>query len=539
MKIRHLSFGSILLGLFAFMFLFTPHAFAATRTWTGAGSDSNLSTAANWGGTAPVAGDDLIFPAGPANKDVTNDLVAGTSFNSISFSGDGYDLLGNAIVLVAGITNSAGSNTVELDSVTLSAPQSFINSGAGTGGNLDGLNVYSDIILGSNNLTLNPTSATTNYIVLFDTISGSGGLIKNGAGNLIIGGFSSNAYTGTTLINAGWVNSQKEGSLGTVAGGTTVASGASLVIDEASPTVVNFAEPLTLSGSGNATAIPGTPLATLWFEPGLGGAGECQSIFNINYTGDISLQTNDVVIDSSACMTFSLRGTVSGSGGLNYTGKQLSLDGTIAYTGATTVTNKTLVEVDASSSDFTIANGGILGGSGTTGDINAQSGSTLASGNSPGCLNSGNLTLVSGSTFEEQIAGNTVCSEYDQVKVTGTVTLGNATLSTLLLNGFKPTAGKTFIIIDNDGADAVTGTFTGLAEGATFSVSGYVFKISYTGGDGNDVVLSVVSVPAVPNTGFSLVAAHPLISLLGTTLAAGGIFGIAQRTRKVPVRVRR
>ena len=35
-------------------------------TWTGGGGDNNWTTAANWGGTAPVAGDDLVFPAGAA-----------------------------------------------------------------------------------------------------------------------------------------------------------------------------------------------------------------------------------------------------------------------------------------------------------------------------------------------------------------------------------------------------------------------------------------------------------------------------------------
>ena len=36
-------------------------ASAAPRTWSGGGADNNWSTAANWGGTAPVSGDSLIF----------------------------------------------------------------------------------------------------------------------------------------------------------------------------------------------------------------------------------------------------------------------------------------------------------------------------------------------------------------------------------------------------------------------------------------------------------------------------------------------
>jgi hypothetical protein len=50
--------------------------------------------------------------------------------------------------------------------------------------------------------------------------------------------------------------------------------------------------------------------------------------------------------------------------------------------------------------------------------------------------------------------------------------------------------GATFTIINNDGTDAVTGTFAGLAQGATFVVGGETFQINYKGGDGNDVTLT-------------------------------------------------
>ncbi len=34
------------------------------RTWTGGDTTNNWTDPGNWGGTAPVAGDDLVFPAG-------------------------------------------------------------------------------------------------------------------------------------------------------------------------------------------------------------------------------------------------------------------------------------------------------------------------------------------------------------------------------------------------------------------------------------------------------------------------------------------
>ena len=70
----------------------------------------------------------------------------------------------------------------------------------------------------------------------------------------------------------------------------------------------------------------------------------------------------------------------------------------------------------------------------------------------------------------------------------GTVTLAG-TLSATLGAGFTPVEGNSFVIIDNDGADAVSGTFAGLAQGARVNLGGLNLSITYTGGDGNDVVL--------------------------------------------------
>jgi fibronectin-binding autotransporter adhesin len=62
----------------------TSRAEAAVRTWRG--TNSGLwNVAANWGGTLPVAGDDLLFPNGALNRAMTNDFAAGTSFHSLTF----------------------------------------------------------------------------------------------------------------------------------------------------------------------------------------------------------------------------------------------------------------------------------------------------------------------------------------------------------------------------------------------------------------------------------------------------------------------
>ena len=55
---------------------------------------------------------------------------------------------------------------------------------------------------------------------------------------------------------------------------------------------------------------------------------------------------------------------------------------------------------------------------------------------------------------------------------------------------FTPVLGSAFMLIQNDGVDAVVGTFAGLPQGATLVLNGMTFQISYMGGTGNDVVLT-------------------------------------------------
>lgn len=129
-----------------------------------------------------------------------------------------------------------------------------------------------------------------------------------------------------------------------------------------------------------------------------------------------------------------------------------------------------------------------IGGSLTTTAV----GASISPGNSPGIINSGNLTLGPGSTTNMEVNGTTVGTQYDQLNVTGTVNISPTAALNVSL-GFTPTVGNSFTIINNDGADAVTGTFAGLPQGAVFYVLTTAFQISYTGGSGNDVVLTVVA----------------------------------------------
>jgi len=74
----------------------------------------------------------------------------------------------------------------------------------------------------------------------------------------------------------------------------------------------------------------------------------------------------------------------------------------------------------------------------------------------------------------------------------GPLDLSGADLSIALPEGFHPAMGRTFTIVDGWDPNPIVGTFTGLPQGASFMSGSVRFVISYTGGNGNDVVLTVV-----------------------------------------------
>ncbi|MFM7136941.1 MAG: beta strand repeat-containing protein [Planctomycetota bacterium] len=105
----------------------------------------------------------------------------------------------------------------------------------------------------------------------------------------------------------------------------------------------------------------------------------------------------------------------------------------------------------------------------------------------------GSVTLTAAATLQVNATGTQPGSGYGQVSVLlgGTVVLGSAALS---VTGSSPLPlGSILTIIDNGGSAAVSGTFAGLPEGALVDTPAGVMRVSYTGGDGNDVTLEAVT----------------------------------------------
>src|SRR5262245_27727090 len=106
------------LAAFAILTAGAHPAAAAARTWSGAGGNNQWTTPANWqGGVAPVAGDELTFPAGGAQTTNVNNFPAGTSFAALTFAA-AYTVSGNALTLTGPLAITA----VATVTVTLGTP---------------------------------------------------------------------------------------------------------------------------------------------------------------------------------------------------------------------------------------------------------------------------------------------------------------------------------------------------------------------------------------------------------------------------------
>lgn len=288
-----LTRGLVQLGVFAmrnylFMFLLlllSVNAFSATKTWDGGGADANWTTAANWStDVAPVAGDDLVFPAAAAQQSNSNNFFILTSFHSITVEGGTYTFGGNPIRLTTGLSVTTGTQTFNF-AITLSGAQTFF---AGTGATT----TIVILSVGSSALTFDGTGITA-----IGLISGSGAIIKNGTGAggvLSATGFSGGItlHDGVFIVDANIPNSPVDiqgpspvgtpglsgfGGTGTV-GATTVASGVISAGTLNSPTgILNIAGGIGFTTNGvYACKIGGT-------SPGASGHDQ------LNVTGSVNL----------------------------------------------------------------------------------------------------------------------------------------------------------------------------------------------------------------------------------------------------------
>lgn len=156
----------------------------------------------------------------------------------------------------------------------------------------------------------------------------------------------------------------------------------------------------------------------------------------------------------------------------------------------------------------------------------------------------GGLALDTGDGLRIRLNGDGTTA----ITVAGEISLDGTPITLELEEGYDPSLHDSITLLDNDGNDAVTGHFANLAEGETLYVGGELFRITYTGGTGNDVVLTrvndapsgAVSVSGTARQHETLTASHMLGDTDGmgtvtyqwyagtTLLAAGASYVITQ-----------
>lgn len=273
----------------------------------------------------------------------------------------------------------------------------------------------------------------------------------------------------------------------------------------------------SLTIEGSAYTISGTPLLLTNGLTVREGTHTISTIVNLGAAqtftfGENSFTTIAVVSLSSFPLTIEggeavfIFGAVSGSGNIIKNGLNFGIIASASnFSGAININNGLLI-IDANipGSPVTVngppvsqASGSAVVGTGIIGATNIVSGGIGAGSiTAPtGVLTvQGNLSVGSNGSVIIKIESAPSGVEADKIKVNGTVTLSNATLFALAESDENPALGQSFEIITNDGTDPISGTFANLPEGASFTTEfGITFRITYRGGDGNDVVITRVN----------------------------------------------
>ena len=496
---------------------------------TGSGT-LNLSGTSSYAGVTTIEGG-IVNAASFADNGTESSLGIGTGDtepNSIGllfrggtlqYSGSTAQSTNRSIRLSA----TGGGGTIDASGSDPSATLSFTASSSS--------NLFEEP--GARTLTLTGTNTGANrFGMALSDAGGATSLVKNGAGTWVLSGSSS--HSGNTSLQEGTLRLENTSALGS--GTLSMSNGTTLQLRSNSSTTFNGGN--GLGGLGGATInfdvnqlATGNTNQTISFATGgfntfgttinvTGGNGYSLALGGINEGFNGSLALNAVsanlsignIGSASAVSSLSVGGaantTISGaintSGGVNKSGLGvLTLSGTSSYTGNTTVSaGKLVINGNISTStQTTVQSGATLGGSGSVGALSVESGAFINPGNSPGILNAGNYSQAG--TFIAEIAGTTPGTEHDQINVTGTVNLSGA-LDLQFSASQDYVFNSMIFLILNDSNDAVTGTFTGLAQGATAATfGGFDWVISYTANStnttftgGNDVALMAIPEPS-------------------------------------------
>ncbi|MHC4562515.1 MAG: Calx-beta domain-containing protein, partial [Planctomycetota bacterium] len=379
---------------------------------------------------------------------------------------------------------------------------------------------------------INIEGATVTSLSSYILLSSSAGIVLSGT--IMAGAFVDIYADGEISVNSTEVSgssflAMSEGGGLTITDWSTVAAAGNVQVDVAGGGIVLTDSIVSAGGRATMTAFAGdlrlasgeiTAGGDIWASA----PGEMAVLAGSEITstgGSVWLTSEDIELAGAVAAP---TGTVAFNSMIPYGGIHLGAD---LAAGVYTLTDTELDRVTATGIDVGLISGGDVTFTGPVSPANAPAlaifsyrviseantsdpdfeGTQLtlrgdvSPGESPGILSvTGDFAFADDSTFTVELGGTSPgygAGFHDQLSVTGEVTIGvDVALTASPVGGFEP--ANQFVIIDNDGTDAVVGEFAGLPEGTLipdFLGPDVDAHITYVGGDGNDVVLTVPNRP--------------------------------------------
>ena len=418
----------------------------------------------------------------------TTGVITGNVLFSGTYPND-YSLVFNRsddLTYSGTITGSGVGGMLKLGAGTLTLTGSF-NTGAGIKVSEGALQMGDG---GTTGVVVNRIQLENNSSFIYNrsddvtrrgTLSGTGTLIKRGAGTLTLG--ISNNYNGGTTISGGALATGTSGALPT-GGAVTITSG-TLDLGGYSATIG------TLSGSSGATITSGSAGSITLTST---------SATNSTYAGTITNGLGAMAFTKQGAGTLTLSGTSS------YTGATTISGGVLAFGVSNALSDSTAVTVAGGGLDigsytdtvasFTITSGSLFGSGKLTAATYALGGGTVT-----GNLGGGSMTVTANSNLNGTADGTSVslnagslalgsAGRFTSIQVAltgssgGSMSLGGSESVGSLAGGFNVSLGSATL---NTGNDNTSTTYSGIVSGSggltkagtgTFTLSG---SSSYTG----------------------------------------------------------
>lgn len=489
----------------------------ASFTWTGSAGDHKMSTAGNWKeGQVPTEGSKLVFTCveGSTAIKIQNDLTVALS--------------GLEVKKLDSLPDGKSCADYSIDKMRFTSDAEFTgdHTSSNSKDNRKIPNVYvTGAITGLSNLKSNGFDGELEEEVEYNNRSTINRFeVANSGCNNIAGVKASEIIVGE---NAGvWPNN---------ANSVTVKSKGQLDIsyysDETSSSKITFENGSMISHGIRCYYVANHQNVTTVLSGDITLNGDVEYNLNPNVTLKITGKLSGpgklvahkdnegtVLVESSN----NTSGTPNGQIGHTNEAKTIQLDGNKPDESVIVKKGETVL-LNGSRSYVTVREGGVFGGDATVKGLYVSG--IVAPGNSPGKITVlGDFSLNNTGVYKAEILNK---DHYDQIAAQYVRIDAQSKLDLTYLTGGVIKKGDTFTIISNNGTNPVQGTFKDLPEGAEVTVSGATFKISYVGGDGNDVVLTAQNdskAPKAPNTGGEKLSVNLIGAIAGVASAAALLF---------------